>query len=458
MWWAPLSDFADQALQQALGAVVAARTPGEEPRGFAVIALGKLGSRELNYSSDVDLLYLYDPAVLPRRAREEPAQAGVRIGQALTDLIQKRDGEGYVFRVDLRLRPSPEVTPIALPVDAAISHYESSALPWERAAFIRARHVAGDAAVGRYFLEAIHPFVWRRSLDFGAIGELQSITGRIRDHYADGQAFGPGYDLKRGRGGIREIEFFAHMHQLIHGGRQPALRTPGTQGALAALAAAGRIAAGEAEQLAAAYRLLRTIEHRLQMIEDRQTHSLPDDPAALEAVAGLHGLAGGGGRAARPVAAACGARGGGVRGRRPGGHARPAACARQARGAADGGGLRRSRRGREPDRGVAIGQAAVAADGCGARRVRGDAAGSDRRVRRGAGQHAGDQPVRRSGRQAAERRQSVPAAGGAAGPCRSGRHRHVPRARARRPARPATGAARRADRRVRIRAGAAWTC
>ena len=112
-----LSDFADQALQQALEAVVAARTPGEEPRGFAVIALGKLGTRELNYSSDVDLLYLYDPAVLPRRAREEPAQAGVRIGQALTDLIQKRDGEGYVFRVDLRLRPSPEVTPIALPVE-----------------------------------------------------------------------------------------------------------------------------------------------------------------------------------------------------------------------------------------------------------------------------------------------------------------------------------------------------
>jgi glutamate-ammonia-ligase adenylyltransferase len=288
-----LSDFADRALERALNAVVAARTPGEAPRGFAVIALGKLGSRELNYSSDIDILYLYDPATLPRRPREEPAQAAVRIGQQLTHTLQNRDGDGYVFRVDLRLRPSPEVTPISLPVDAAISHYESSALPWERAAFIRARLVAGDAEVGRYFLDAIHPFVWRRSLDFGAIGELQAITGRIRDHYAEGQSFGPGYDLKRGRGGIREIEFFAQMQQLIHGGREPSLRVPDTQGALAALAEAGRIAQDEAVDLARAYRLLRTIEHRLQMVDDRQTHSLPEDRPALDNVARLHGLADG---------------------------------------------------------------------------------------------------------------------------------------------------------------------
>ena len=288
-----LSDFADRAIERALTAAVAARTPGEPPCGFAVIALGKLGSRELNYSSDVDLLYLYDPATLPRRPREEPGQAAVRTAQQLSDLLQKRDGDGYVFRVDLRLRPSPEVTPIALPVDAAISHYESSALPWERAAFIRARHVAGDERVGRYFLDAIHPFVWRRSLDFGAIGELRSITGRIRDHYADGQAFGPGYDLKRGRGGIREIEFFAQMHQLIHGGREPTLRAADTQEALAALAGAGRIGREEAAVLADAYRQLRIIEHRLQMVEDRQTHSLPEDRPALDAVARLHGLTGG---------------------------------------------------------------------------------------------------------------------------------------------------------------------
>ncbi len=285
-----LSDFADRALEAAVAATFKARTPGEEPRGFAVIALGKHGSRELNYSSDIDILFLYDPNTLPRRAREEAGQAAVRIAQQVTELLQRRDGEGYVFRVDLRLRPSPEVTPIALPVDAAISHYESSALPWERAAFIRARVAAGDRELGRYFLEAIYPFVWRRSLDFGAIGELQSVTGRIRDHYAEGQAFGPGYDLKRGRGGIREIEFYAQMHQLIHGGREPALRAPATLPALAALAEAGRIPRDEATDLAIAYRLFRTIEHRLQMVDDRQTHSLPEDPQALDNVARLHGL------------------------------------------------------------------------------------------------------------------------------------------------------------------------
>jgi [glutamine synthetase] adenylyltransferase / [glutamine synthetase]-adenylyl-L-tyrosine phosphorylase len=288
-----LSDLADRAVDAAVASAIAERVPGAAPEGFVVIALGKHGSRELNYSSDIDVIFLYDPPRLPRRGRDDPAQAAVRIGQRVIELLQKRDAEGYVFRVDLRLRPSPEVTPVALPVDAAISHYESSALPWERAAFVRARVVGGDHALGRYFLDAIHPFIWRRSLDFGAVGALQAITGRIRDHYAEGQAFGPGYDLKRGRGGIREIEFYAHMHQLIHGGREPELRAPATLDALAALAEAGRIPRAEAAALASAYRLLRTIEHRLQMVEDRQTHSLPADRAALDNVARLHGLASG---------------------------------------------------------------------------------------------------------------------------------------------------------------------
>ena len=202
---APLSELAGRALARSLAAAFAERTPDEAAQGFAIIALGKLGGHELNYSSDVDLIFLYDPKKLPRKPREEADQAALRIGQRVVEILQKRTDEGYGFRVDLRLRPSPEVTPIALPVDAAISYYESSALPWERAAFIRARAVAGDAALGRYFLDAIHPFVWRRSLDFGAIAELRSITRRIRDHYAQGQAFGPGYDVKRGRRGIREV-------------------------------------------------------------------------------------------------------------------------------------------------------------------------------------------------------------------------------------------------------------
>lgn len=290
---AALTAFADRVLDEAIRAAIAERHPGEEPRGFAAIALGKQGSCELNYSSDIDPILLFDPATLPRRAREEPEEAAVRIARRVVQLLQERDGDGYVLRVDLRLRPSPEVTPIALPVNGAIAYYESQALAWERAAFIRARAAAGDPALGRRFLEAVRPFVWRRSLDFGAIDEIRGMSARIRDHHAQGQRLGPGYDLKRGRGGIREVEFFAQIHQLIHGGREPGLRAPATRDALAALAGAGRIDPDEARELTDAYTLLRTIEHRVQMIDDRQTHALPQG-GALDAVAELHGLADGG--------------------------------------------------------------------------------------------------------------------------------------------------------------------
>ncbi|TCP33338.1 bifunctional [glutamine synthetase] adenylyltransferase/[glutamine synthetase]-adenylyl-L-tyrosine phosphorylase [Sphingomonas sp. BK235] len=286
---ARLTDFADSALDRAIAGAIAERTPEAAPRGFVAIALGKQGSRELNYSSDIDPIFLYDPATLPCRAREDAADAAVRIGRRVLELLQARDADGYVLRVDLRLRPSPEATPIAIPIDAALSYYESQALPWERAAFIRARVAAGDRALGARFLEAIRPFVWRRSLDFGAVGEILDITRRIRDHHAQGQAFGPGYDLKRGRGGIREIEFFAQIHQLIHGGREPMVRAPATRYALAALAEAGRIDAADAAALSEAYTLLRTIEHRVQMIDDRQTHALPAGEA-LDRVAHLHGV------------------------------------------------------------------------------------------------------------------------------------------------------------------------
>ena len=286
---AALTDFADSALDRAITAAIVERTPGVEVQGFAAIALGKQGSRELNYSSDIDPILIYDPATLPHRAREDVADAAVRIGRRVLELLQTRDVDGYVLRVDLRLRPSPEATPIVIPIDAAIAYYESQALPWERAAFIRARAAAGDRVLGQRFLDTIRPFIWRRSLDFGAVGEILDITRRIRDHHAQGQAMGPGYDLKRGRGGIREIEFFAQIHQLIHGGRDPALRAPATHDALAKLAEAGRIDAGQAAALADAYVLLRTIEHRVQMIDDRQTHQLPMGEG-LDRVAQLHGL------------------------------------------------------------------------------------------------------------------------------------------------------------------------
>ena len=285
-----LSDFADRALDEALVDIYATRYPGAPVEGFSVIGLGKHGSRELNYSSDIDPIFLYDPDKIPVRGREEPSDASRRIGQQLVEALNARDADGYVFRVDMRLRPSPEVSPVALPVEAAISYYESSALTWEQSAYIRSRAAAGDTKLGQYFLETINPFIWRRSLDYGAIKNIGSVTAQIRDHYAAGQKFGPGYDLKRGRGGIRETEFYAQMHQLIFGGRQPVLRAPATRDALAALAEAGRIDGEKARLLSESYEYYRVIEHRLQMVNDQQTHSLPDDAEGLDRVARLHGL------------------------------------------------------------------------------------------------------------------------------------------------------------------------
>ncbi|PZU11807.1 bifunctional [glutamate--ammonia ligase]-adenylyl-L-tyrosine phosphorylase/[glutamate--ammonia-ligase] adenylyltransferase [Sphingomonas sp.] len=288
-----LSDFADHALDRAIRAAIRERGGGGNADGFVALALGKQGSRELNYSSDIDPILLFDPRTLWCRPREEPGEAAQRIARRIVELLQQQTIEGYVLRVDLRLRPAAEATSLAVSIDLAIAHYESSALPWERAAFIRARAAAGDIAMGAAMLDHLRPFVWRRGLDFGAIGELRDLSRRIRDHHGRIRAPAPGYDVKRGRGGIREIEFFAQIHQLIHGGREPSLRAPATLDALAALSAAGRIDPAEAGRLSDTYRLLRTIEHRLQMVEDRQTHRLPEDPAALDDVARLAGLDGG---------------------------------------------------------------------------------------------------------------------------------------------------------------------
>ena len=300
---AALSDFADHALNHAIAQAITERVPGAEPRGMAALALGKLGSRELNYSSDIDLILIFDPATLPKRQRDDPGESAARIARRVVELMQARTADGYVARVDLRLRPSSEITPIVLPVDAAITHYESSALPWERAAFIRARAASGDIALGEHFLREIQPFIWRRTLDFGAIDEIRQLSVRIRDHYEKGRAIGLGFDLKRGNGGIREAEFFAQVQQLIHGGRDPSLRAPATLDALAALEAAGWVDPQVGAEIAAAYRALRTAEHRVQMIDDQQTHRLPADPAALDAVARLAGLADGAGTYRQPRAA-----------------------------------------------------------------------------------------------------------------------------------------------------------
>ena len=288
-----LSDFADRALDAAIAAAIRRRAPDSEPAGFLALALGKHGARELNYSSDIDPILLYDPQSLPRRERDGPGEAAQRVARGVVETLSQVTGEGYVFRVDLRLRPASEVSPLAIPIDAALSHYESSALAWERAAFIRARACAGDIAAGEAFLAAIRPFIWRRSLDFGAIDEIGRLTAQIRSSSKSAAVVGPGFDLKKGRGGIREIEFYAQTHQLIHGGRNPALRLRGTRATLDALAAAGLVDPADAEMLGTSYDRLRAIEHRLQMVADQQTHRLPLDPAAIDGVARLDGLPGG---------------------------------------------------------------------------------------------------------------------------------------------------------------------
>jgi [glutamine synthetase] adenylyltransferase / [glutamine synthetase]-adenylyl-L-tyrosine phosphorylase len=288
-----LSDFADIALDTAIAAAIEERVPGSPNKGFTIIALGKHGGRELNYSSDIDPIFLFDPKTLPRREGEDPAESAVRIGKRVIDLLATTDENGYVFRVDMRLRPSPEVSPIALPVEAAIGYYESSALAWEQAAFIRARVCAGDRVLGEYFMRSIQSFIWRRSLDFGQLKNIRDMSAQIRDHYSRGQVLGLGYDLKRGRGGIRECEFYAQAHQLIHGGRDTRLRMADTREALSALAEAERIDPADAAALSDAYTALRTIEHRLQMVNDRQTHAIPDKQHDLDNIAQLHGMSDG---------------------------------------------------------------------------------------------------------------------------------------------------------------------
>ncbi len=251
--------------------------------GLVVLGMGKLGARELNYSSDIDLILLYDPGAHP-----DPDTLGAtftRIARALVAMMETRDAGGYVFRTDLRLRPDPAATPPAVSLPAAISYYESMGQNWERAAMTKARPVAGDIARGNAFLAAIRPFIWRRRLDFAAIADLHAMKRRIDDHrgFSPGQPAPDlaGQNLKLGPGGIREVEFAVQTLQLVWGGRDPALRDPTTLGALRRLARAGHLSRRAAAELTVAYRALRRVEHRLQMVADRQTHSLPDKPIEL---------------------------------------------------------------------------------------------------------------------------------------------------------------------------------
>ena len=291
-----LSRFAETALrlttaqllrEAAAGGEIGLPDPAEPARGsaFAVLGMGKLGAGELNFSSDIDLIVLYDHEAVDYRGRRTAQDCFVRLTRDLVKTMQDRTADGYVFRTDLRLRPDPGATPLALSMAAAENYYESLGQNWERAAMIKARPVAGDIEAGRRFLERIRPFVWRKNLDFAAIEDIHSIKRQMHAHRGHGRIAVAGHDVKLGAGGIREIEFFAQTQQLIAGGRDPRLREATTCGALRALAASGRITAAVADDLIAAYAFLRRVEHRLQMIDDEQTHTLPPDEPGLERLA-----------------------------------------------------------------------------------------------------------------------------------------------------------------------------
>ena len=257
--------------------------------GLVCLAMGKMGARELNYSSDIDLIVLYDDALPAYADNSELRQAFVNATRTMVKLMEERTADGYVFRTDLRLRPDPNSTPPAVSMTAAETYYESMGQNWERAAMIKARPVASDPESAESFLRALSPFVWRRHLDFAAIQDVHSIKRQIAVHKRGAAIKAESQNVKLGRGGIREIEFFAQTQQLIWGGRDARLRVRGTEDALAALVQAGRVRGEVANALKLAYRFLRKVEHRLQMVDDKQTQILPEDPAELDRFAAFLG-------------------------------------------------------------------------------------------------------------------------------------------------------------------------
>ena len=293
-----LTGFAEAAIDAALRHLL--RTERGTPfppdaipddSGLIVLGMGKLGGGELNYSSDIDLILLYDPTRAPPVDRDALHGFSNRLARELVRILDERTGDGYVFRTDLRLRPDPRSTPLVMSVTAALGYYESVGQNWERAALIKARPVAGDRVAGAGFLAELQPYIWRRHLDFAAIADIHSIKRQIQAHRGGGRIAVFGHDIKLGRGGIREIEFFAQTQQLIWGGRRRVLRVGATCEALRRLAAAGQIDEEARSTLTASYRFLRRVEHRLQMVDDAQTHRLPADAEGVVRLAAFLGYA-----------------------------------------------------------------------------------------------------------------------------------------------------------------------
>jgi [glutamine synthetase] adenylyltransferase / [glutamine synthetase]-adenylyl-L-tyrosine phosphorylase len=290
---AALSDLAVASVQSALHFLLRQETvrgrlaPSNKDRpeddcGLFVLAMGKMGAGELNYSSDVDLIVFYEeePPTLERDI--EPQPFFVRITQALARLLQQRTGDGYVFRVDLRLRPDPASTQVALSTSSALHYYEREGRTWERAAMIKARPCAGDLRAGEAMITELAPFVWRKHLDFAALADVHDMKRQMQTFRGQSEIAVEGHNVKVGRGGIREIEFFAQTQQLVAGGRHAELRVRPTLEALSVLASSNWITFQARDELTAAYQFLRRVEHRLQMVADEQTQSLPDEAEAVE--------------------------------------------------------------------------------------------------------------------------------------------------------------------------------
>jgi len=282
-----ITRFADVSLQAALTAALVKR--GYQPAGLFIIALGKMGAGELNYSSDIDVAAFYDPDVFDGGERH-PGDAATRVLKDVAKIMEERTGDGYVFRTDLRLRPDPSSTPLAVSIRMAEVYYESVGQNWERMVWIKARPCAGDEDCARQFLEVLRPFVWRRHLDYWAIGDIHAIKRMVNAKVRDPSLSNPAAHVKLGPGGIREIEFFAQTQQLILGGRNEGLRLRGTLETLGALAEMGVVETDTQAQLTEAYHALRAVEHRIQMLGDEQTHTLPEDTDERLAVARLCGI------------------------------------------------------------------------------------------------------------------------------------------------------------------------
>lgn len=264
----------------------------ERGSGWIFLGMGKQGAYELNYSSDIDLVVFFDRQHARPVERGEDVDLFTRLTRRVVKIMSERTADGYVFRTDLRLRPDPGATPIAIPLEAAYCYYESMGQNWERAAFIKARPVAGDIAAGETFLRELAPFVWRKYFDFAAIADVHSIKRQIHAHKGHGEIAILGHDVKLGRGGIREIEFFVQTQQLIVGGRDNRLRGRATLDMLELLAKSGWIEQSAREELTDAYLFLRDVEHRIQMIADEQKHSLPNSPEGVAVIAHMMGFAG----------------------------------------------------------------------------------------------------------------------------------------------------------------------